>query len=1057
MAGLLKSLWCLSNNNKAESQPSSSGQRDGSAKGKDSNGAMAETTGTTRTRRLSSTSQSSNESTHAAKKLLQELQALNFRNIRTLKDVALSGIKGEPIDDQTYLMERIIQLATDLPYQSAESETLTKLFLTQLWDDLQHPPQTNLGPKFAFRQADGSNNSILYPNIGAAGQPYARTVRPKLEQPAARPDPGLIFDSVLARQTFTPHPNSISSVLFYIASIIIHDIFNTSHTDFRISETSSYLDLAPLYGSNREDQMLVRTGKDGKLKADCFSDKRILGFPPGVGVLLIFFNRFHNSAVEKLAKIDENARFSSIRSPQGRAGGANAEQDYDEALFQTGRLVTTGLYINIILKDYVRTILNLNSINSKWSLDPRSEEAKSLIKNKLPEGLGNQVSAEFNLIYRWHSTISQRDEAWTDAVFKQLVGDKDPASLAMSEMLIVLQKWLEALPADPQQRPFHNVERQPDGSLPDDELVSIWIDSVDDVAGAFQTRHVPRVMRSIEMLGIIQARSWNLASLNEFREYFNLTAHKTFEDINPDPYIQQQLRNLYGHPDNVELYPGVIVEAAKKSMSPGSGLCTNFTISRAILSDAVSLVRSDRFYTIDYTPQKLTNWGFKVVDYDTSIDYGCVLNKVVLNALPNHFATNSIYAHYPLVTPTKNRTLLKKLGQEQYYNFEKPKRAWPARTVLAQAEIGITTGLWSRRLIGLGGPPPASSQPLRAAFFSTLAKHEQWKPALHAFFQANIRQTWQQGKHSISAFDQIDIVRDVANETYVRFLIEAGRFSDAEVSKLGVKPFDSLDLQKLLGVLFDFGFTTAPGTTLNGAHRGQVRKLVKLIAAKVANGKHVARGDKDHVAVAVDNYLAVEGKQAWSVVAQSGEDATHLAWNQLLAEFTLTIVSASRLSAQFIDKVLSAGPAGIAAAQRVGVQATQGQSAGLDDLITKVTAESAQLTIASDAAPTTANTPASAKGPAPEAQVQTMVYNVTGPHLSVNASVKIAADLHEACAAALLQLIGPLDSFGRVPGPLGQLKQVRGEGDGILYLGERQNEISNNPSMLKVQWKKGKQ
>ncbi|RMZ82489.1 hypothetical protein DV737_g2008, partial [Chaetothyriales sp. CBS 132003] len=1041
MAGLLKSLWCFSGN-KAESQPSSSsaGQRAGSGQAKQVNGDIPNTTVATRTRRLSSTSQSSEESTHAGKKLLQELRALNLRNIRTLKDVALSGIKGEPMDDQTYLMERIIQLATDLPYQSVESETLTKLFLTQLWDDLQHPPQTSLGSKFVFRQADGSNNSVLFPNIGAAGQAYARTVRPKVEQPVARPDPGQIFDSVLARNTFTPHPNSISSVLFYIASIIIHDIFHTSHRDFEISETSSYLDLAPLYGSNGEEQMLVRSGKDGKLKADCFADKRILGFPPGVGVLLIFFNRFHNSAVETLAKIDENARFSSILRPRGGAGGANAEQEYDEALFQTGRLVTTGLYINMILKDYVRTILNLNSVNSKWSLDPRSEEGKALVKNKIAEGQGNQVSAEFNLIYRWHSTISQRDEAWTEAAFKQLVGDKDPAGLSMAEVLQALQAWVEALPADPQQRPFHTVERQADGRLADDQLAAIWIDSVNDVAGAFQTRHVPRVMRSIEMLGIIQARSWNLASLNEFREYFNLTAHKTFEDINPDPYIQQQLRNLYGHPDNVELYPGVIVEAAKKSMSPGSGLCTNFTISRAILSDAVSLVRSDRFYTIDYTPQNLTNWGFKVVEYDTSIDYGCVLNKVVLTALPNHFATNSIYAHYPLVTPTKNQALLKRLGQAQYYDFEAPKGGRQVRTVRAQGEIGITTGLWSRRLIGLGGPRPASSQPLSAVFFGTLAKGGQWKPALHAFFLSKIQHTWQQGQYSVGDFEQIDIVRDVVNEAYVRFLMEAGGFSDGDVSKLG-ESFDSLDLQKLLSVLFDFGFTAAPGTTLNGARRKQVRKLAELIAAKVAHGKARAGDDKAEV-VAVEKYVSAAGKHAWSAVAQSGDDATHLAWTQVLAEFALTIVSASRLSAQLIDKVLSGGPAGIAAAQSAGVQATQGQSTGLADLITQATAESAQVTIASDAA-------------AAEAQGQTVVYNVTGLQLSANASVKIAADLHEACAGALLQVVGPLASFGRVPGPLGQLKQVRGEGDGMLYLDERQNRLSNGPTMLKYPYDNG--
>lgn len=38
-----------------------------------------------------------------------------------------------------------------------------------------------------------------------------------------------------------------------------------------------------------------------------------------------------------------------------------------------------------------------------------------------------------------------------------------------------------------------------------------------------------------------------------------------------------------------------------KEPQPGAGLCPGFTISRAILSDAVALTRGDRFLTVDYT------------------------------------------------------------------------------------------------------------------------------------------------------------------------------------------------------------------------------------------------------------------------------------------------------------------------------------------------------------------------------------------------------------------------------------------------------------------------
>jgi len=78
----------------------------------------------------------------------------------------------------------------------------------------------------------------------------------------------------------------------------------------------------------------------------------------------------------------------------------------------------------------------------------------------------------------------------------------------------------------------------------------------------------------------------------------------------------------YEHPDYVEMYPGMVSESAKVPMVPGVGIAPCYTISRAILSDAVALVRGDRFYTIDYNPKNLTNWGFCEVQYDLAVNQG---------------------------------------------------------------------------------------------------------------------------------------------------------------------------------------------------------------------------------------------------------------------------------------------------------------------------------------------------------------------------------------------------------------------------------------------------
>lgn len=450
-----------------------------------------------------STETSSSSQPKPGSQFWKTVKAMDMKDIKTLTGVTLNGIKGDPIDDKQYVMEHIIQAVAELPSHSRLSDTLTNKFLSELWDDLPHPPQSYLGYDYVFRKADGSNNNIMWPHIGKAGQPYARSVRPKKMQPP-RPDPSLVYDSVLARKEFRPHPNAISSVLFYIASIIIHDCFHTSHEDYAISETSSYLDLAPLYGSNEEQQMAVRTKSDGKLKPDCFSDSRIHAFPPGVGVMLIMFNRFHNQVVENLAAIDEGGRFSSILARKTRQhNGVNPheqnqkspEELYDEALFQTARLVTTGLYINIVLQDYVRTILGLNRADTKWNLDPRAPYDHGLFGTKIPQAGGNQVSAEFSLIYRWHACVSQRDERWTDTLVAKVGTKPDPITAAM--------RWQDDLAHQaPFDRQFDELTRGEDGKYSDDDLAKIWLDSVEDVAGSFGAAHVPENLKFVEVLSM---------------------------------------------------------------------------------------------------------------------------------------------------------------------------------------------------------------------------------------------------------------------------------------------------------------------------------------------------------------------------------------------------------------------------------------------------------------------------------------------------------------------------------------------------------------------------
>jgi linoleate 8R-lipoxygenase/9,12-octadecadienoate 8-hydroperoxide 8R-isomerase len=739
-------------------------------------------------------------------------------------------------------------------------------------------------------------------------------------QPFAKPDPGVLFDSLMARSGFEPHPNKISSMLFYLATIIIHDVFKTSHQDSGISLTSSYLDLAPLYGSNQEQQDAMRTFKDGMLKPDCFSEKRVLGFPPGVGVLLVMFNRFHNYIASQLAMINENDRFKKPKdgSPYYDAG----MKKYDNDLFQTARLITCGLYVNLILKDYVRVILNLHRSSSTWDLDPRTKCGKAVFGNSAAEGCGNQVSAEFNLVYRWHATISERDAQWTEDMYSDLFPGKNPKDVSVEDLMHGLRAWESTMSADPQERCFQDMKRDANGKLEDQPLVDILQASVEDVAGSFGANRVPHVMRSIEILGICQARSWNLATLNDFRKYFNLAPHKTFEDINPDPYVAEQLKHLYGTPDLVELYPGLVVEEAKKRMDVGSGLCPSFTVSRAVLSDAVALVRGDRFYTIDYTPGNLTNWGFTESNYDNEIDQGHVFYKLILRAFPDHFKPNSVFAHFPMVIPSETELILKKLEKDDMYSFDPPQYIPKPRMINSYAtgtkilgdkiHFGITWGptvtylmqndgyaYGSDFMLSGDGPHCAASRQLMQG---ALYKHG-WEHEVRKFYERITCQLLAEKSYRLAGDNEVDIVRDVGNYAQVHFSAEVFNLP-LKTAKHPLAPYTEHELYLVMALVFIcifFDKDPAKSFPLHVAARKVTQDLGHLVEARLKPLGLVSSMEQIMDLFHQKDPLPAYGKHMIMKLLESGLGLKDIVWSQILGTAGGMVSIQGQLFAQVLD------------------------------------------------------------------------------------------------------------------------------------------------------------
>ncbi|KAE8168156.1 heme peroxidase [Aspergillus tamarii] len=857
--------------------------------------------------------------------LWRDLRALGIKDASTLKDLienkagGLVKGSGQAVDDKTMLMERIIQLVAKLPSESRTRVKLTNMFLGELWDSLPHPPLSYVGDKYAYRSADGSYNNPTLPWLGAANTEYARTIEPLKVRPASLPDPGLVFDSLFARDTFKPHPNNVSSVFFTWASLIIHDIFQTGHPDENFNKTSSYLDLSILYGDNQEEQNMMREFKHGRIKPDCFSEPRLHALPAACGVILVMLNRFHNYVVDQLAAINENGRFTKpsddiIDPVEARAAWAK----YDNDLFQTGRLITCGLYINITLYDYLRTIVNLNRDNTTWTLDPRAH----MEHDTVPTALGNQCSVEFNLAYRWHSTISRKDEAWTEQAYQAIVG-KPGDEATVEDLMMGMRKMGADIPKDPSKREFAGLKRQPCGRFKDEELVGILTMAIDEVAGSFGARNVPKVLRSVEILGMEQARRWNVGSLNEFRKFFDLKPYQSFEEINSDPEVADQLRHLYEHPDYVELYPGIVAEEAKKPMIPGVGIAPGYTVSRAVLSDAVALVRGDRFYTKEYNSRNLTNWGYEESMYDLDINQGCVFYKLALKAFPQYFKQNSIFAHYPMTIPSENRDIMRSLGREEEFSWDRPSYTPPRTMIFDYTNVrriledssnfrvvwdeatGYVFGKGGYDFMLSGDSPFHANQ--RRIMKESLYR-SQWHEAVKDFYLEITEQLLSEKSCRVGNVNQIDISRDVGNLAHVHFA--SNIFSLPLKTKehpLGV--FTEHQMYEIMAVIFTaIFFDVDPSKSFKLRHKARevAEQLGPLVEANVK-----AVSSASFLSSLIDgirtnkNALSDYGVHMIRRLLDHGLDATEVTWSQILPTAVAMVPNQAQVFTQIIDYYLS--------------------------------------------------------------------------------------------------------------------------------------------------------
>ncbi|KAI3318576.1 heme peroxidase [Xylariaceae sp. AK1471] len=714
-----------------------------------------------------------------------DLQAvLAFKNWPVLKKLIDRALLRKGPDG-----ESLAQIAGSLSNYSTLRQKFIDKQVKSKYDAMLHPPLTYLGDCFQYRTADGKFNSALNPHLGQAGAPYAKTVPSKAAPLGALPDPSDIFDRLMSRDCTRQSKSGLSSMLIYHATIIIHDIFRTNADDKNISDSSSYLDLSPLYGYTMELQRKVRDDKYklGLLKPDTFAEDRLLRQPPGVCIMLVMYNRYHNYAAAQLRRINENNRFSVPRKYKGTCleamvrnfapqYGLTAQTDHhceayskawyaykeaepsegadedvknkfeatfgaalkaaaqpleqslqtwhiseanrkaftdlynaawsklDDDLFNTARLITCGMYIQISVHDYLRALMGFHQFDTNFTLDPRSD----FDQKKTTRGLGNQVTVEFNLLYRFHCAISQKDEAYTEAYMKKK-GIKNPSSVTLAEFFHVLGANSDkrepcdatfGLPEDEKLDDKKLDNKKSDDAkfvfkrnkftnlFDDQQMINALTEAMDEPISEFGPRNVPKCLKPVEIMGILQARKWGIGTLNDFREFFDMSRHETFQSISKNVDIQNALRDLYEHPDKVELYPGIFCESNEHfGLDPGPAEASS-ALWTAIFSDAITLVRSDRFYTVDWNTNSLTSWGMKEVTPNNSICKSSVFHRLLQRAFPGWYPYNSVRFFHPFYTAQQNAAYAKAQGYEDEFKMSKKSNHTNQKT--GEREFNVT-------------------------------------------------------------------------------------------------------------------------------------------------------------------------------------------------------------------------------------------------------------------------------------------------------------------------------------------------------------------------------
>jgi prostaglandin-endoperoxide synthase 2 len=427
----------------------------------------------------------------------------------------------------------------------------------------------------------------------------ARHLPPVAALPASLPNEAAV-EELFRRPGGQQKLSTKSTCLFpAFAQYLTDGFIRTSPADPARTTSNHEIDMCPLYGLNAAQTSVLRAndntaGRRGRLKSQMIGDEEFAPFlylddgtrpdpqfaalnvplgingPPPVPAarlktLFAFGGDRANStpfaAMMNTLWLREHNRIAATLEQQ------NPGWD-DERVFQTARNIVIPIFIKIVIEQYIN---HITPLPFKLVCDPS-------VAWHADWNRPNWMTAEFSLLYRWHSLMPDAIH-WPG-------GDIALWNFGLVNTPL-LQVGLDEA--------FSAAAAQPTAAL-----------------GALNTADA---LLPIESMAVRQARANRLQPYNAYRVAFGMTPAAKFTDISTDPAVLTALQKLYATPDDVEFYPGLFAED-RVANAPLPGLILTMVAVDAFSQALTNPLLSEHVFNM----ATFTEWGFDLIGNTSSLE-----------------------------------------------------------------------------------------------------------------------------------------------------------------------------------------------------------------------------------------------------------------------------------------------------------------------------------------------------------------------------------------------------------------------------------------------------